>query len=155
MDDYRPLSPGRDLDQQPRTILGQVCAPTSGKAGKSVNPLRVQGQDPPAPQPYEGQQGAHQIPPTELSPRQAQDGDPDDPFTKALRGTYNELQTQKTATLASVAELDNADSSEPSKPSSDDVALLDTLPYLTMNLAHAPEQLLRRLFESPRSPTRR
>ena len=38
--------------------------------------------------------------------RQAADGDPDDPFTKGLRGSYNDLEAQKNATLAAVAELD-------------------------------------------------
>lgn len=79
--------------------------------------------------------------------RQAQDGDPDDPFTKGLRGSYNELETQKKTTLASVAELDAAGEAEPGRPSPDDTALLDSLPYLALNLAHVPEALLRRLFE--------
>ena len=79
--------------------------------------------------------------------RQAQDGDPDDPFTKGLRGSYNDLEAQKNATLATVAELDTADEAEPAKPSTDDAALLEHLPYLALNLTHAPEQLLRRLFE--------
>ncbi|WP_255375868.1 zinc ribbon domain-containing protein [Saccharomonospora sp. CUA-673] len=80
--------------------------------------------------------------------RQAADGDPDDPFTKGLRGSYNDLEAQKNATLAAVAELDAADEAEPAKPSADDTALLDHLPYLALNLAHAPEALLRRLFET-------
>jgi site-specific DNA recombinase len=79
--------------------------------------------------------------------RQAQDGDPDDPFTKALRGTYNDLEAEKTATLAAIAQLDAADQTEPGRPSTADVALLDALPYLALNLADAPEPLLRRLFE--------
>ncbi len=79
--------------------------------------------------------------------QQAQNGDPDDPFTKALRGSYNELETQKQTTLATVAELDAVEETEPSRPSEDDVALLDALPYLAINLAHAPEAPLRRLFE--------
>ncbi len=32
--------------------------------------------------------------------RQAQDGEPDDAFTKALRGTYNDLETPKTNAVA-------------------------------------------------------
>ncbi len=79
--------------------------------------------------------------------RQAQDGDPDDPFTKGLRGSYNELEAQKNATLAAVTELDVADGAEPGRPSADDAALLDALPHLALNLTHAPEPLLRRLFE--------
>ena len=79
--------------------------------------------------------------------RQAADGDPDDPFTQGLRGSYNDLETQKKATLATVAELDAANEAEPATPSTDDAALLEHLPHLALNLAHAPEQLLRRLFE--------
>ncbi|GDY33904.1 recombinase family protein [Gandjariella thermophila] len=79
--------------------------------------------------------------------RQAQDGDPDDPFTKGLRGGYNDLEAQKTATLAAVAELDAADEVEPARPTPGDAELLDALPYLAVNLADAPEPLLRRLFE--------
>lgn len=48
--------------------------------------------------------------------RQAQDGDPDDPFTQGLRGSYKELEARKTVTLAAVAELDAADKAEPAGP---------------------------------------
>jgi DNA invertase Pin-like site-specific DNA recombinase len=86
--------------------------------------------------------------------RQAQDGDPDDPFTKALRGSYNELDAEKTAALAAIAQLVAADEAEPSRPGTADIALLDALPYLTLNLAGAPEPLLRRLFEITRLSVR-
>jgi site-specific DNA recombinase len=79
--------------------------------------------------------------------RQAQDGDPDDPFTKALRGSYNQLEAQKTAALAVIASLDAADEAEPHRPTRGDASLLDALPHLAVNLTHAPEPLLRRLFE--------
>lgn len=79
--------------------------------------------------------------------RQAQDGDPDAPFAKALRATYNDLERDKTTALAAVAELDAADGTTPGRPNAGDTALLDALPYLALNLAHAPEPLLRRLFE--------
>jgi site-specific DNA recombinase len=79
--------------------------------------------------------------------RQAQDGDPDDPFTTALRGSYNDLDAEKTATLAAIAGLDAADEAEPGRPGIEDTALLDALPYLALNLADAPEALLRKLFE--------
>jgi site-specific DNA recombinase len=79
--------------------------------------------------------------------RQAQDGDPDDPFTKALRGTYNELEAQKSATLAAVAALDTVEHTAPAKPSTDDAALLDALPYLALNLTDAPDTPLRALFD--------
>jgi DNA invertase Pin-like site-specific DNA recombinase len=79
--------------------------------------------------------------------RQAQDGDPDDPFTKALRGSYNDLDAEKIATLAAITGLDAADEAEPGRPGIEDTALLDALPYLALNLANAPEPLLRKLFE--------
>nr|WP_232328117.1 recombinase family protein [Kibdelosporangium sp. MJ126-NF4]CEL17462.1 Site-specific recombinase [Kibdelosporangium sp. MJ126-NF4]CTQ91311.1 Site-specific recombinase [Kibdelosporangium sp. MJ126-NF4] len=77
--------------------------------------------------------------------RQAQDGD--DPFARALRGTYNDLEAEKTSALAAIAQLDAADEAEPIRPRKADMELLDALPYLALNLADAPEQLLRRLFE--------
>lgn len=80
--------------------------------------------------------------------RQAQSGDPDDPFTQGLRGTYNELAAQKKTALAAVADLDAAAKTEPDKPGEDDIALLDALPFLAINLAEAPEEQLRRLFET-------
>src|SRR5215470_12344699 len=87
--------------------------------------------------------------------RQAQDSDdPNDPFTKALRGTYNDLEAQKTATLATITQLDTADQTEPSRPNDTDIALLDALPHLALNLANAPETLLRRLFEITRLTVR-
>lgn len=79
--------------------------------------------------------------------RQAADGDPADPFTRALRSAYNELEFDKSAAAGSIAELDAADESEPGRPSLDDTALLDALPYLKLNLASAPEPLLRTLIE--------
>ncbi|KAA9163330.1 recombinase family protein [Amycolatopsis acidicola] len=80
--------------------------------------------------------------------RQAQTGDPDDPFTQGLRTTYNELEAQKRAAIAAAADLDAAATNERSKPGEDDIALLDALPYLTFNLAEAPQEQLRTLFET-------
>ncbi len=79
--------------------------------------------------------------------RQAQDGDPDDPFTKALRNTFNELEAEKSTVASDLDQLDAADRAEPARPADADVALLDALPYLRLNLATAPEELLQRLFE--------
>jgi DNA invertase Pin-like site-specific DNA recombinase len=79
--------------------------------------------------------------------RQAQNGDPDDPFAKALRGSYNELDAEKTAALAAISQLDIADEAEPRHPEQADLALLDALPHLALNLAVVPEPLLRKLFE--------
>ncbi len=80
--------------------------------------------------------------------RQAQDGDPDDPFTKALRGNYNDLEAEKITALATIAQLNTAGEPDPALPSTADIALLDSLPYLALNLASAPEPLLRALFEA-------
>jgi hypothetical protein len=79
--------------------------------------------------------------------RQAQDGDPHDPFTQALRGSYNQLESEKTTTLAQLDDLDTADQAEPQPATTADTGLLDALPYLAINLHKAPEPLLRRLFE--------
>jgi site-specific DNA recombinase len=79
--------------------------------------------------------------------RQAETGDPDDPFTKGLRASYNRLESERETALAALAELDAADAAEPARPTPEDADLLDGLPYLALNLVRAPEHLLRRLFE--------
>lgn len=61
----------------------------------------------------------------------------------------NTLETEKAAALALVADLDAACTAEPGRPHPDDVALLNALPYLRLNLADAPQPLLRALFEAP------
>ncbi len=78
---------------------------------------------------------------------QAQQGDPNDPFTKALRGSYNELEGSKSEALASIAELDEADKAEQRPLDATDIDLLDSLPYLALNLAQAPQTLLGTLFD--------
>lgn len=80
--------------------------------------------------------------------KQAMDGDPDDAFTKALRGQYNDLETQRTGLAAKPGVLDEAAGARPDKPSADALSLLDALPYLAVNPAKAPEDLLRTLFEA-------
>lgn len=64
--------------------------------------------------------------------------------------SYNDLDAEKTAALTAVADLDTADAAEPTRPDPGDVTLLDHLPYLRLNLAQAPEPLLRALFEATR-----
>ncbi len=73
--------------------------------------------------------------------------DPGDPFTKALRGTYNELHGEKTAVLAAITDLDKADEGETGRSSVAGFVLLDSLPFLALKPSDAPEALLRRLFE--------
>ncbi|KZB82826.1 recombinase family protein [Amycolatopsis regifaucium] len=80
--------------------------------------------------------------------KQAQQGDPDDPFTAALRGSYNELAKDEKQLQAKIAALDEADSSTPRGMTADEVPLIDALPYLATNLAKAPEPYLRALFEA-------
>jgi site-specific DNA recombinase len=69
--------------------------------------------------------------------RQAMDGDPDDPFTKALRATYNDLDAEKAATEVALAA--NAKTTETDRPTPENLELLDALPYLAAHLLEAPE----------------
>jgi site-specific DNA recombinase len=57
------------------------------------------------------------------------------------------LDDQRRATHAAIADLDAADNAEPAPPSAADTRLLDALPYLALNLANAPDELLKHLFE--------
>jgi site-specific DNA recombinase len=80
--------------------------------------------------------------------RQAQDADPSDPFTAGLRQTYNQLDTQRRDTLNKISDLDKATAADPARrPAAADTALLDALPYLTVNLGSAPQAVQRRLYE--------
>ncbi len=78
--------------------------------------------------------------------KQAQTSESDDPFTLGLRRTYNELEAEKNDALNTIRQLDAADQTETCRPAASDIALLDALPYLALNLSAAPEELLRRLF---------
>jgi site-specific DNA recombinase len=62
-----------------------------------------------------------------------------------LRASYNDLDAERTAVLAAVADLDAA---VPAVSAPGDVALLDHLPHLRLNLADAPTSLLRALLEA-------
>ena len=64
-----------------------------------------------------------------------------------MRESYNDLEEQRAAALSKITELEALDGARPKRPESDDIALLDALPYLRFNLAQAPEELLARLFE--------
>lgn len=86
--------------------------------------------------------------------RQAQSGDPDDPFSRGLRQSYNDLEAEKQACLAAVTELDAIDEAEPAKPSEEDVNLIDALPQLRIELSKAPEKLLRKLFDTTQRTVR-
>ena len=82
--------------------------------------------------------------------RQAQDADPDDPFTAGIRESYNHLAADRTATLAALTELDTQDAAEPTRPTPADAALLDHLPVLAANLTQAPQELQRQLYQATR-----
>lgn len=84
--------------------------------------------------------------------RQAMDGQPDNPFTKALRATYNELDAEKAAAEAALAA--SAKTTETVRPAQENLELLDALPYLAVHLLEAPEDLLRPLFEVTRLQVR-
>jgi hypothetical protein len=77
--------------------------------------------------------------------KQAREGDPDDPFTTGLRQSCNDLESRKNASLAAIARLDKADQS--AGPKTADLGRLEALPYLAINLAKAPRELLHELFE--------
>lgn len=79
--------------------------------------------------------------------RQAQDCEPGDPFAQGLRQTYTELESERRRAAGELAQLEEAAAAELARPSPGDAELLDALPYLAINLAQAPEQLLRPLFE--------
>ncbi len=80
--------------------------------------------------------------------KQACEGDPDDPFTRGLRQSYNDLESRKTASLAIIEQLDAADL--PAEQTATDLSRLEALPYLALNLAKAPRELLYELFEVTR-----
>ncbi len=80
--------------------------------------------------------------------KQAQQGDPDDPFTTALRGSYNNLAKDEKQLRAKLTELEETEQPTPQGITVDELALIDALPYLATNLAQAPEPYLRALFEA-------
>ncbi|MFC4854136.1 hypothetical protein [Actinophytocola glycyrrhizae] len=83
--------------------------------------------------------------------RQAQDCAPDDPFDQGLRQTYNDLETAGNRTPDHPRRRRRTGrrrASRPPRPTAEDVDLLDTLPYLTLNLTEAPVRLHRELFET-------
>ncbi|RSN26765.1 hypothetical protein DMC61_25155 [Amycolatopsis sp. WAC 04169] len=73
-----------------------------------------------------------------------EDGAPDDPFTKALRQSFNEPAASKNTVQAEVAQLDAQSIETPAPPKPSDLSLLDAVPYLPVNLAGAPQPFFRR-----------
>ncbi|GLY39001.1 hypothetical protein Amsp01_050250 [Amycolatopsis sp. NBRC 101858] len=53
--------------------------------------------------------------------QQAADGAPDDPFTKALRGRYNDLEKQRADVANALAELRQSGRADPDVPTAEDV----------------------------------
>jgi site-specific DNA recombinase len=79
--------------------------------------------------------------------QQAMDGDPEDAFTKALRGRYNELEVQRAELATRLSTANEPTSTGSDVPTAEELSLLDSLPYLAVNLIQAPADLLRALFE--------
>jgi len=72
----------------------------------------------------------------------------DDAFPAVARGAVGAAATAVARRGAADPALDSADAARPRRPHPDDIALLDGLPYLRLNLARAPQPLLRALFEA-------
>ncbi|MEU8416958.1 recombinase family protein [Amycolatopsis japonica] len=77
--------------------------------------------------------------------RQAENADPDDPFTQGLRQRYNEVFSERKALLDALNRI--ADHADAGSSKADQADLLDALPYLKANLRHAPASLLYRLLD--------
>ncbi|GHH22975.1 recombinase family protein [Streptomyces lanatus] len=86
--------------------------------------------------------------------QRAQECGPGDPFGQGLRGTYNDLEEQRQATVSMINDL-GAESMNRTTAVDDGVTnLLKLVPYLTQNLASAPQRLLLKLFELTRLTVR-
>ena len=72
--------------------------------------------------------------------RQAEDGDPNDPFTQGLRQRYNDIQAERQLVLDEIAALDAQDAAEPRQADEADLDILDALPHLALNLDRAPNE---------------
>jgi hypothetical protein len=79
--------------------------------------------------------------------RQAQDSGPDDPFGRGLRERYNALEVDRRAVVEQLNAMAGA-AELPDLPSTEDMQLLGALPFLSLNLSRAPQNLLRPLFEA-------
>ncbi|GLY67627.1 putative recombinase [Amycolatopsis taiwanensis] len=82
--------------------------------------------------------------------RQAEDADPDDPFTAGLRERYNALRAQQQQLETQIAELDRRQVQVPSAPTARELAIVDLLPHLAVNLHRVPQDLQARLYELTR-----
>jgi site-specific DNA recombinase len=56
--------------------------------------------------------------------RQAEDGDPNDPFTQGLRQRYNDIQAERHLVLDEITALDTQDATEPRQASETDLTQL-------------------------------
>lgn len=73
--------------------------------------------------------------------RQAEDADPDDPFTHGLRERYNILVTEHQHVLTQINDLDHNEQPQQPNVTRKDLALLDSLPHLALNLHRMPHEL--------------
>lgn len=79
--------------------------------------------------------------------RQAEDADPNDPFTHGLRSRYNDLEAERRAIHSTIEELDVKDLGAADRPSVETAELLEALPRLAVRLDQAPEELLNHSFD--------
>ncbi|MEV7548744.1 recombinase family protein [Amycolatopsis sp. NPDC089917] len=78
--------------------------------------------------------------------RQAENADPDDPFTQGLRQRYNDVFNERKTLLDELSRIPD-DADDPHQTGPAQLNLLAALPYLKANLRHAPADLLRRLLD--------
>ncbi|WP_258904020.1 recombinase family protein [Actinokineospora sp. UTMC 2448] len=77
--------------------------------------------------------------------KQAENADPDDSFTQALRHRYNTLVTEHHHVLTHIDDLDHQTQTT-GAITRQDLAPLDALPHLTLNLHRLPHELQTRLY---------
>jgi len=68
---------------------------------------------------------------------QAENADPDDPFTQGLRQRYNDLEHERRAVNTTLEQLEK-EAPTRDRPTPEQASLLDALPHLATNLRHAP-----------------
>ncbi|WP_236793334.1 recombinase family protein [Amycolatopsis sp. GM8] len=78
---------------------------------------------------------------------QAEDADPNDPFTQGLSERYNSLGVEHRLVLDQITELDHHDQRSPAVATREDLDLVNLLPHLAVNLHRAPVELQARLYE--------
>ncbi|GHI41098.1 recombinase family protein [Streptomyces violascens] len=83
----------------------------------------------------------------EITLQRAQECGPNDPFGQGLREAYNDLEEQRQITVGILKDLAVETTNRTAAVEDGIAGILKALPYVALNLASAPQQLLRRLFE--------